>query len=123
VQQAQAPMGQILLAVVGVEEVDTASVGIEHQRDGVHREISAGQIVIQPPRAHPGILRRDGIRLPPGGGHIQQPDLPVRQRQLQLHRAEAAVLTPGAAAAGWQGGRQALHQLDRPPFEDQIQIR
>ena len=69
-QKTQLSQGEITLAAVGVQEPHRVAAscrgGVELQRHGIHREITASQILLQGAGGDLGVGRSSGVVLPPG---------------------------------------------------------
>ena len=121
-QQAQPARRKILLAVIGIEQLNCIGSISQQQSNGVHAEIAPVQIVIEAAERHAWVIGGNRVDLLPSRGHVQQPGFTIRQSQLHFHGAKAAVFTKRAAAARGQLAGKALHQIHRPAFHNQVEI-
>ena len=70
-QEGQLTSGQMLSALMGVAQL-MGSVDLEHQGHGIHREVTAREILLNGSGAHHRVLSWCGVGLRAGTGHIEQ---------------------------------------------------
>jgi hypothetical protein len=123
-QEVQTAGCQIQLALVKVKQLPTN----ELQGHGIHREVTASEVIPQAAETDDWIFRRYWIGLLAGRRHVQKPGTTTlsRQIQLQLKGAKGAVLLNAqgdrATELALQRIWETLNQISRAPLNHEIQI-